>query len=199
LGHADPVRSPSFSKELRLAAAASQVEPRLVAERPEEWRLGTLTVVLARDSNAAQLRYARLAVARARGDADAIVAAWRRALTTLTTRSLAPDRFLPLLFDTYQALLKQASRPAGERIELTAVRDHVLGVRRGYTRAQFAWDLARLVRERRLVHTGWRIDLGVATGTATSRASRVVWVEDESGAGQYYQSFRMLPLEESHP
>jgi len=62
-----------------------------------------------------------------------------------------------------------------------------------YPRAQLAWDLARLRRERRLVSAGrLRIDLGVATGFATARKRSVLWVEDESGAGQYYQTFRMI-------
>src|SRR5262245_50967523 len=67
---------PGFSKELRHAAAASQVVPRLVCEAPEEWRLGPLTVVLDAGAGTAQLRYARLSVARAPGDAAEIMAAW---------------------------------------------------------------------------------------------------------------------------
>jgi hypothetical protein len=184
------VRSPSFGKELRLAASASQVVPRLLSERPEEWRLGPLTVVLAGERDA-QLRYARLAVARASGtDAGAVMIAWARALTTLESRSLAPDALLPLLATAYDAL-----RGAAERVELTALRDHVAASRRGYSRAQFAWDVARLRRERRLVHAGRRLDLGVATGHAAARPSQVVWVEDDTGAGQYYRFFRMLPQE----
>ena len=191
LGQTDPVRSPSFGKELRLAAAASQVVPRLVAERPEEWRLGALTVVLGA-GDGAQLRYARQSVARATSDAAAVMAAWQRALAQLERRSLAPEAFLPLVAEAYRAVLATAGLAPGERVALTAVRDQLASGRRGYGRAQFAWDLARLKRERRLVHEGWRLDLGVATGTDTSRPSQVVWVEDESGAGQYYRLFRML-------
>jgi hypothetical protein len=34
--------------------------------------------------------------------------------------------------------------------------------------------------------------LDVATGQAASQKRRVVWIEDESGAGQYYGSFRLV-------
>jgi hypothetical protein len=63
------------------------------------------------------------------------------------------------------------------------------------TRAQFAWDMARLRRERRLVVDGCRVEIGVATGHATARRSRVVWIEDDGGGGAYYESLRMIPEE----
>ncbi len=184
---------PSFGKELRRAAteAAPGLVPRLVAEQPQEWRIGSLTIVVARGT--AQLRYARQPIGRATAEADAVVAAWRRALITLTARSLDPDRFLPLLGAAYLAAL--GTRAPGERVELTALRAEIARLVRGHTRAQFAWDLARLQRERRLSLGGARIDLGVATGNAASHASRVVWVEDESGSGHYYQYFRTLAQE----
>ena len=65
--------------------------------------------------------------------------------------------------------------------------------RSGYTRAQFAFDLARLKSERRLVVDAQRVDLGVATGLATQKKRSVFWIEDERGAGQYFATFRLLP------
>jgi hypothetical protein len=185
---------PAFGKELRQAAATRKVVPRLVCESPQEWRLGPLTVVLDRAAGTAQLRYARLSVARAPGEAAAIMDAWTRALAALEKKSLGPDQLLPRLADGYRALLARDQRAAGERVELSELREALVtaATKQGYTRAQFAYDLARLRQERRLVHAGLRLDLGVATGMATSRSGRVVWVEDESGAGQYYQSFRMV-------
>jgi hypothetical protein len=188
---------PGFSKELRQAAAASQVVPRLVCESPQEWRLGPLTVVLEKTSDVAQLRYARLPVARAPADATSIMAAWSRALAALVKKSLAPAELWPRLAEGYRTLLARARQAAGERVDLAELREALVAAKRGYTRAQFAFDLARLRHERVLVHAGRRLDLGVATGMSTSRSGRVVWIEDGSGAGQYYQSFRLL--EETHP
>jgi hypothetical protein len=183
----------SFGAELRRAAAATNIVPRLVAERPEEWRVGPLTIVVDRAARSAQIRYARLTVAKTTGDPDAVMTAWRRAITALSMRSLPPDDLLPALAAVY-ADLAGAPAAAG-RIELVKLRDEIVRRQRDYTRAQFAWDIARLKRERRLVHDGRRIDLGAATGLAASRKSSVVWIEDESGAGQFYQTFRFIAQE----
>ena len=177
-----------FGSALRRVASDEGLTPRLVSDRPEEWRLGPLTVAVAGDR--AQLKYARVAVARAAATPEAVMTAWRRTLDSLAARSLAPDDFLPLLAAGYDAVL--AGRPAGDRVDLAQVRAEVARRHRGHTRAQFAWDLARLRRERRLILGDRRIDLGVATGDAARLRSRVVWIEDESGAGQYYLTFRTL-------
>jgi hypothetical protein len=167
--------------------AGSKIVPRLVAERPEpEWRLGALTVVVGKQR--ARLRYAREPVGTARAKAADIAIAWRRALDKLAARSLAPDQFLGKLAAAYVAVLTRLGKSSGERAPLVDVRAELAG----YTRAQFAWDVARLRRERRLVVGGKRIDLGVATGHATARKSRVVWIEDETGGGTFYESFRMI-------
>ena len=67
----------------------------------------------------------------------------------------------------------------------------------GTTRAQFAWDIARLVRERRLVVDGRRIDLGIATANATAQRSRVVWIERDGGGGAFYETFRLVEAMEA--
>jgi hypothetical protein len=160
------------------------VVPRLVGEQPQEWQLGALTVVIDRD--AARLRYAREPVGRAKPSAGAIATAWRRAIARLGTRSRAPDRLLAELVAAYAAVVARAGAPEGAQVALVDVRAEL-----GYPRAQFAWDLARLKRERRLVIDGRRIDLSVATGHATARRSRVVWIEDDAG-GAYYEMFRLV-------
>jgi hypothetical protein len=190
----------SFGQDLRHAARENRVVPRLLADRPEEWRLGPLTVVVDRRRGSATVRYARVPVARARCQGATVMTAWRRALAALATRSLPPDTFLPALAAAYRALLAAAGRPAGERVPLVELRESVArAVGRGYRRAQFAWDLARLRRERRLVHDGWRVDVGVATGMQAGWRSRVVWLEDAQGSGQYHAWFRLLRAAEEGP
>jgi hypothetical protein len=182
---------PGLGRQLVGALAGSDVVPRLIAERPEpEWRLGALTVVVGKDQ--ARLRYAREPIGTARAEAVDIAAAWRRALDRLHTRSRAPDELLPQLAAAYQrTLARLGARPDG-RVPLVDVRAALTG----YTRAQFAWDLARLWRERRLVVDGRRVELGVATGHATARRSRVVWLEhDGAGGGAWYETFRMTAQE----
>jgi hypothetical protein len=179
-----------LGRELVGALAGSDVVPRLIAEGPEaEWRLGAVTVVVGKEQ--ARLRYAREPVGTARANAVDIAAAWRRALDRLRSRSRSPDELLPQLAAAYrQTLVRRGARP-GDRALLVEVRAELTG----YTRAQFAWDLSRLRRERRLTVEGSRVEIGVATGHATAHRSRVVWIEDDAGSGAYYETFRLIPQE----
>lgn len=157
--------------------------PRLVAERPEEWRLGRLTVLLDRGRGVARVRFARVAVARSGCDAGEVVAACRRALARFQAESMAPDELAAALAAAHaggavplRALVRQIGKAAG---------------RRRYSRAQFVWDLARLRSERGLVlPQGRRIAVDVATGAGAPAGA--LWIEDESGSGQYYRTLRLL-------
>ncbi len=181
---------PGLGRELVGALAGSDVVPRLIAERPEpEWRLGPLTVVVGKEQ--ARLRYAREAIGTARANAVDIAAAWRKAIDRLSARSRPPDELLPALAEAYGKTLARSGGAADARVPLVDVRAELAG----YTKAQFAWDVARLRREHRLVVGGRRIEIGVATGYATLRRSRVVWIEDDAGSGAWYESFRMIRTE----
>jgi hypothetical protein len=178
--------------------AGTKVVPRLLADGPrQEWRVGLLTFVVGEQR--AELRYARESVGWARPHAPEIVAALRRAVDRLLERSLAPDELLPRLGAAYAAVLTREARRPDARVSLVELRDELAKHRdlrsRPYTRAQFAWDLARLRREQRLVVDGRRIDLGIATGHAATRRSRVVWIENDRGGGAFYESFRLIAQE----
>ena len=178
--------------------AGTKVVPRLIADRPrQEWRVGVLTFVVGEQR--AELRYAREPVGWAPPRAPEIVAALRRAIDRLRERSLPPDELLPRLAAAYAAVLAREGRRPDARAPLVELRDELAKHRgrRPYTRAQFAWDLARLRLEQRLVVDGRRIDLGIATGHAAARRSRVVWIENDSGGGAFYESFRLITQEPS--
>lgn len=157
--------------------------PRLLAEQPEEWRLGRLTVVVDRTRGAAQVRFARLPVARASAAGGEVVAACRRALARFQAESLPPDQLAAALI---------AAHPGGAAALLDLVpRVGRAAGRRRYSRAQFVWDLARMRRERGLaLPQGQRIAVDVATGAGAPAGA--LWIEDESGTGQYYRTLRLL-------
>jgi hypothetical protein len=113
--------------------------------------------------------------------------ACRRALDRLGKESLAPDRFAPALAAGYGALARRAGAP----VDLLALYPDVgrAAGRTRYSRAQFVWDIARLRREHGLALPQGRIAIDVATGTP----GRAVWIEDETGTGQYYRTLRLLP------
>jgi len=138
----------------------------------------------------AELRYAREPVGSSPPAPEAIAAAVERARQRLAARSRGPDDLLPALAAAYAAVLRRCGGRSGDRVPLVELRDEL-----GGTHAQFAWDLARLRRERRLVVGGHRIDLGVATGHAAARRSQVVWIESDGGGGSFFQSFRLIAQE----
>jgi hypothetical protein len=172
------------------APAAVSERPRLIDPGPPpEWRFAGLTVVIAPER--AELRYARERVGSASPRPDAILEAVARARRRLEARSREPGELLPALAAAYAVLLgRRAGRP-GDRVPLVELRDQLAD----RTRAQFAWDIARLRRERRLVVDGRRLDLGVAVGHEAQHRSRVVWIENEGGGGSYFASFRLIPQE----
>src|SRR5262249_20293475 len=137
---------PGLGRELVGALAGSDVVPRLISERPQpEWRLGALTVVVGKEQ--ARLRYAREPMGTARANAADIPAGWGRAPAGRRARSRPPVVLLPDRAAAYgRPPPRRGARP-GDRVPLVEVRAEL----DGYTRAQFAWDLARLRRERRLV------------------------------------------------
>lgn len=186
---AKPVRPPAAAAAgSRLVTAA----PRLITAGPRpEWRLGELTILVG--PSRAELRYAREPVGSCRPTPEAIAQAVERARGRLAARSRRPDDLLPALAAAYAAVLARSGARPGARVPLVELRDQLAG----YTRAQFAWDLARLRRERRLAIAGWRLDLGVATGHATAHRSRVVWIENDGGGGSYFATFRLIPQEVS--
>src|SRR5690349_3340464 len=132
--------APGFAAELRRAAAASGVVPRLLAEHPEEWRLGRLTAVIDRARGRAQVRYARNAIARARCDAGELVASCDRALARLEAESVAPERFGAAAAAAYAALRARDGQLPGHRVEITDLWPEIARAigRRRYSRAQLA-------------------------------------------------------------
>lgn len=178
---------PARAKPMRSLAA-----PRLISGGPRpEWRLGELTVVVG--PARAELRYAREPVGFCAPEPAAITEAVARARGRLAARSRGPDELLPALAAAYAAVLRKHRAAPGARVPLVELRAQL----RGTTRAQFAWDLARLRRERRLAIGAARIDLGVATGHAASQRARVVWIENDGGGGSYFASFRLIAQEVS--
>jgi hypothetical protein len=137
------------------------------------------------------VRYAREPVGHAPPNEADVLAAVERARERLEARSMAPDDLLPALAAAYAAVLRRRGGRPGDRVPLVEVRDALADT----TRAQFAWDLARLRREHRLQIDDRRVEIGVATGHAAERRSEVVWIENEGGGGSYFASFRLIAQE----
>jgi len=182
--------SPRRTGAASALALGSGSHPRLISPGPPpEWRFDGLTVVIGAER--AELRYAREPVGSAPPEPAAIIEAVARARRRLAARSRGPDELLPALAHAYAVVLARRGGRPGDRVPLVELRDELADG----TRAQFAWDIARLRRERRLVIGGLRVDVGIATGHATARRSQIVWIEDDGGGGSYFASFRLIAQE----
>jgi len=187
-----------LGQDLRAACTRAGLEFRVVSrESPVEVRIPPFAVVLDFEKGQAVLKFARLEVARAPAEAEAILAAHARARRELDT-PFDPGQF----FARCQRAWRAARAAKGERAERIEILDclpylavEMQGPRfrvdpigpnfQGYGRARFAWDVLRLRRARMLTQDGLRMNLGVATGSTPSQKKRVLYVEDEEGNGEY--------------
>ncbi len=186
-------------QNLKRATEAQGLALRVVSrEDPIEVRIPPFAVKIHRERGTAELLFARYPVATCPADAGEILAAHRTALSEIQEGFDAAG----FHFACRKAWL--AARGAGEagqsdRVEILAFLPYLamqlqrpaFNVEpsnknfRGYTRARFAFDLLQLRKGGQLAHDGWRLNLGVATGATASKKSRVIWLEDEDGRGEF--------------
>ena len=105
---------------------------------------------------------------------DACLRAWRAARGA--GGSGAGDRVELLDFLPYFVLQRQSPAFKAEPTERNF---------RGYSRARFAFDVLRLRNEGGLSREGWRMNLGVATGTTATKKNRALFFENEHGDGEF--------------
>jgi len=193
-------------REVVEALRAAGAEPRRIGEEPPAWEAPPLTVTLDEARGRAVVCYAREAVAEAPLAAGRIAEAWRQAREVLEKRARPPAEFRGVLLGAYRAWLARTGQQFGERVGVVDLLPEVAlalqgdkfraDPRRGtfvdYPRAQFAWDLAALVRSGLLAAGGLRLEIGPATMGTTAHKRRVLWVEGGPGGGQYCLSLRFV-------
>lgn len=193
-------RRAALASGLRAACDAAGHSARVVTTSPLELRVAPLAVVFDEDLEEAELRFAALPLGRCPAEPAALLAAHAEATAALERGGLAPDR----LFDALHAIWTQrgggwqdlcAALPAlclarqGPAFARDPVGAHFLP----YPRAQLAWDLWRMRRERALSRGGLRLSLAPATGGATRDKDTVLLLEDDEGRGQWHRSYSFVP------
>jgi len=201
----DELRRRAETRRVTLAAklkqACEQVGLEMLVvrrEEPVEVRIPPFAVEIDRVKGRATLRFGRLPIDTCSADAEPIV-------TMVTARQAAWSKgFEPATFFEACRRAWSAARASGlgastERVEIVDLMPFValqLQPKKflldptaknylDYSRAHFAFDLMQLRRANLLSHDGWRLNLGVATGTSASDKKRVVFVEDEHGNGEF--------------
>ena len=192
-------RRKELGRELKAACEGAGLPLRVISrEDPIELRIPPLAVVLDFDKGVADIRFARQSLGQCGATVADILDAHRKAMAALET-AFEPQRFFEDCLTAYHMSLVALGRKRGERVELN---DFIasLALRmqskkfheepsahnyRGYTRAQLAYDVLRLRKAGALTQAGKRINFGVATGTTASKKSRVLYMEDGDGKGEY--------------
>ncbi|MBI5487022.1 MAG: hypothetical protein HY905_06790 [Deltaproteobacteria bacterium] len=205
--HEEEERRFRRAREVVEALRAAGAEPRRVGEDPPVWEAPPLGITLDETRGKAVVSYAREPLAEAPLAAGRIAQLWREARDALTKRARPPAEFREVLLGAYRAVLARAGRAPGERVDLVDLLPEIALVVQGdkfrsdprkgsfsdYPRAQFAWDLAALVRAGLLSAGGLRLEIGPATMGTTAHKRRVLWLEAGAGGGQYCLSLRFVP------
>lgn len=200
-------RRMAFGRALREQAEERGSLCTLLTSDPMEFSLPPFSLEVDLEENTALLRYARLPLETLQAGPAKILAAcdrWRKALSG----GWPPEGFFDALHWAYEVELLRTQGRKGDRVALVRCLPHVAlesqaekfrrdpcGAHyRDYGRAHLAWDLARLRTMGLLQKDGQRLNLGTATGASTSDKAGVLYLEEETGRGQYYLTLWFSPV-----
>ncbi|MCI0488162.1 MAG: hypothetical protein L0229_16365 [Blastocatellia bacterium] len=140
-------------------------------------------------------------------DVDQVVNAYERARKEVCERNVDLAALLAELFEAYQRTLKLADKQFGTRAgivdcyrELVVVRQP-LSFRRtpskqsfiDYPKAHFTYDMLELRRQHKLVHEGYRLNLGTATIDVGADSTRALFLATGANEGQFIKDIYFTP------
>ncbi len=188
-----------LAKDLAAACKAHDLELRVLSrDEPVEVRIPPFAVQIDRTKGHAELRFARQPIATCEADAAAIMKAHDQALTEMR-KGFRAEPFFDACLRAWRAACGAGCAGNGERVEILDFLPHLaLQLQpsafrvepsernyRGYSRARFAFDVLSLRGAGMLRREGWRMNLGVATGTTATKKNRTIFFEDENGDGEF--------------
>ncbi|MBI4816704.1 MAG: hypothetical protein HY791_10625 [Deltaproteobacteria bacterium] len=188
-----------LGRGLKDACAAHGLSFRIVSrEDPIEVRIPPFSVTLDFSKGRAVFRFARLEIGQCAASRDEILETHGE-----LAKSFGPPFEAGKFFDqcrrAYLSAAIAEGRRDGDRLELAEFLPYLAIQRqskafcvspessafKGYSRAQFAFDVMRLREAGGLSRNGFRLNLGVATGTSATDRSRSLYIEDAEGNGEY--------------
>ncbi len=188
-----------LAKDLAAACKAHDLELRVLSrDEPVEVRIPPFAVQIDRTKGHAELRFARQPIATCEADAAAIMNAHGHALAAMR-KGFRAEPFFDACLRAWRAACGAGCAGNGERVEILDFLPHLaLQLQpsafrvepsernyRGYSRARFAFDVLSLRSAGMLRREGWRMNLGVATGTTATKKNRTIFFEDEKGDGEF--------------
>lgn len=193
-------RGPRLTAALRALCSERGLGLTVVTRQPLELRIPPLSVAVDIEHDQVEVGFGREVVERSGARADDVMKAWDRARRTLEGKDWKPRDFHERLYRAWRRTTADGWVELHDVLPEVALLVQPKRFRRDpsarnfqpYPRAQFAYDLWRLRRDRCLAHNGWRLVLGSATGGSTRDKKRVFWLEDADGNGQYYLTLRFV-------
>jgi hypothetical protein len=196
----------SLIRELESACSETERPFRRLGDSPPELLLAPFTVTLDLSELEAVVCYARQELVRVKADTKAIMAAVEREEKALSKGQPPPERLFQELLAAYSGLLGRSGRAIGTRVDLVEILPELALLRQSsgfrsnpirerftsFSKAHFLFALARLRATRTLEQDGYRLDLGTATGDSVRSKSKVFFIQDANGQGQYYLSLRFI-------
>lgn len=199
-----------LAKELRALCDARGLSMRVVSrEEPVEVRIAPFAVIIDRQRGLAELRFARLPLYGCTARAEDILATRERCLQDLA-QGLEPREFFSACQRAWAAARASLGAQSSERVEIAhflpylalQMQSKAFSIDpsaenyRTYSRVRFAWDVLRLQRAGLMSCNGWRLNLGVATGTTASAKNRALFLENEDGEGEFKLTVFFTPAPE---
>ncbi len=198
--HERETRGNRLRADLREAGEEHGFRAAVLSRDPLELFLAPITVRIDVDRDRADLYFGRVRLSSCRADGWLIAGARAGVLHDLEGDGWQPEAFLARLREAWTRAGVDGWAELVDVLPEVALlgqppafrKDPTSGRFVPYPRVQFAYDLWRLRRDRCLAADGWRLTLGTATGGSTRDKSRVVWLEDGRGGGQYHLSLRFV-------
>ncbi|OIP44822.1 MAG: hypothetical protein AUK47_00315 [Deltaproteobacteria bacterium CG2_30_63_29] len=190
--------------ELHSLFNESDVRLEVLSETPPTLSIPPFTVELDVPQGLARILYARSVVTEVALAAEAIFEARTQAMGWIRERAVESSAFFDKLRVAYQMLLVEFGGQVGDRIDLVDLFAPLtlLQVERSnwrkmnfskladFPRYLLSYQLSRLRRDGLLEKSGWRLELGTATGGSTKNKANVLYVPHSTNDGQYYLSLR---------
>jgi hypothetical protein len=195
-------------RELESACCEAERPFRRLGDSPPELLLAPFTVTLDMSALEAVVSYARQELVRVEADTSAILKVVEREEKALSKGQPPPEKLFQELLVAYSGLLGRSGQAIGTRVDLIEILPELALLRQSpgfrsnpvrerfttFSKAHFLFALARLRATRTLEQDGYRLDLGTATGDSVRSKSRVFFIQDANGQGQYYLSLRFVRL-----
>ena len=189
-----------LSRGLRAACAEASLPLSVEGHAPLRLRVDPIVFVVDVEGGVADLVFAERPLGQCRAEAGAMLAARSAAVAALEGPTWSAADFHAQLRAVWAEL-------GGGWCDLTAalpglclrqqspafLQDPRPELFRGYPRAQLAYDLRRLRRDRALSVAGWRLCVAPATGGSLRDKNDVLMLDDGDGRGQWHRSFCFVP------